>query len=92
MVRARLQRLRLARCLRRRAEVLAYAILGIPTGSVAARLGARRTLLACDLAGAAAVGLIPILFWRDVLSFPALLGLAFAAGAVSTPYLAARRS
>jgi MFS family permease len=72
------------------AEVLAYALLGIPSGTVAARLGTRRTLVICNLLLAGDVALIPILHWVGVLSFPILLLLAFANGAISTPYSAAQ--
>jgi MFS family permease len=72
------------------AEVLAYALLGIPSGTVAARLGARRTLVVCNVLLAGVVALIPILHWVGVLSFPILLLLAFADGAISTPYGAAQ--
>ena len=73
------------------AEVLAYALLGIPSGTVAARLGARRTMLVCNVALAGAVALIPTLHWAGLLSFPLLLLLAFANGALSTPYAASQQ-
>jgi MFS family permease len=73
------------------AEVLAYGLFGIPSGSVAAWLGARRTMLICDFALAVVVGLIPALHWSGLLSFPVLLCLAFVSGAISTPYLAAQQ-
>src|SRR5919198_2674767 len=73
------------------AEVLAYALLGIPSGSVAARLGARRTMLACDLCRAPVVALIPALYMEGLLSFPTLLVLSFATGALSTPYASAQQ-
>jgi MFS family permease len=73
------------------AGVLAYGLLGIPSGSVAAWLGARRTMLTCDFVLALVVGLIPALHWAGVLSFPFLLCLAFVSGAISTPYLAAQQ-
>ena len=73
------------------AEVLAYAFLGIPSGSVTARLGARRTMLLCDLGRAPVVALIPALYLAQVLSFPLLLLLAFATGVLSTPYASAQQ-
>jgi Major Facilitator Superfamily len=73
------------------AEVLAYALLGIPSGTVAARLGARRTMLVCNVALAGAVALIPALHWVGALSFPLLLVLAFGNGALSTPYAASQQ-
>lgn len=72
------------------AEVLAYALLGIPSGSVVARLGARRTMLLCDLGRAPVVALIPGLYLEGLLSFPILLILSFATGALSTPYTSAQ--
>jgi MFS family permease len=73
------------------AEVLAYALLGIPSGTVAGRLGARQTMLVCNVALAGAVATIPALHWAGVLSFPLLLLLAFANGAISTPYAASQQ-
>jgi MFS family permease len=73
------------------AEVLAYALLGIPSGTLAARLGPRRTMLGCNAALAGAVALIPALHWAGALSFPLLLLLAFANGALSTPYAASQQ-
>lgn len=72
------------------AETLAFVLLGIPSGSVASRLGARRTMLTCDLLRAPAVAAIPVLFHTGVLTFPVLLALAFVIGAISTPYIAAQ--
>lgn len=72
------------------AEVLGFALLGIPSGSFAARLGARRTMLLCNAGLGVIVGLIPALHWSGILSFPILLVLAFASGGLSTPYLAAQ--
>ena len=73
------------------AEVLAYGLLGIPSGSVAVWLGARRTMLTCDFALAVVVAMIPVLHWTGRLSFSVLLCLAFLSGAISTPYLAAQQ-
>jgi MFS family permease len=73
------------------AETFAYALLGIPSGSVAARLGARRTMLVCDLLAAPTVALIPVLHFTGALSFPILLAIAFLVGAISTPYIAAQQ-
>jgi predicted MFS family arabinose efflux permease len=62
------------------AEAAPLALLGVPSGRVAGALGARRTLLACDLVWAPAVAAIPLLHFAGALSFPLLLTLAFAAG------------
>ena len=49
------------------------AIFGIPSGSVIARLGARRTMLLSDLLRAPLMVLVPVLHWTDGLTFPLLL-------------------
>lgn len=73
------------------AQVLAAALLGVPSGEVVARLGVRRTMLVSDLARAALVALIPLLHELDVLTFPLLLALAFAIGMFSAPYYSSQR-
>jgi MFS family permease len=74
------------------AGVLAYGLVGIPSGSVAAWLGARQTMLICDFSLAlVVVGLIPALHWTGLLSPPVLICFAFVSGAISTPYLAAQQ-
>src|SRR5690349_24932004 len=45
------------------AEFLGMSILGLWGGRIAARLGARRMMLACDLLRALLVGLVPVLYW-----------------------------
>jgi len=73
-------------------EILPVALFGIPSGSVVARLGGRRTLLLSDLARVPLIGAVPVLHWTDRLSFPALLALVFALGLFSAPYFAAQRT
>ncbi|HEY6780356.1 MAG TPA: MFS transporter [Thermoleophilaceae bacterium] len=74
------------------AEWIPMALLGIPSGAVAARLGARRTLMACDAARAPLVALVPVLYWLDALPFAALLALAFLIGAFFPAHFASQRT
>jgi predicted MFS family arabinose efflux permease len=72
------------------AEVLPWALLGIPAGAAAARLGLRRTLLACNVCWIPLVGLIPVLHYAGALSFGLLLGLAALIGTLWPAYLASQ--
>jgi MFS family permease len=73
------------------AEMLPIAIVGIPAGSVIARLGAKRTMLVSDAARGPLLLVIPILHSAGRLSFPALLGVTFAIGVFTAPYFASSR-
>ncbi len=73
------------------AEFLGTALVGIPSGAVAARLGARRTLLACDLARAPLVALVPLLHTVDLLTLPLLAVITFVLGALWTPSYSSQR-
>jgi MFS family permease len=73
------------------AEMLPIAIVGIPAGSVIARLGAKRTMLISDAARGPLMLVIPILHSAGKLSFPALLGVTFAIGVFTAPYFASAR-
>jgi MFS family permease len=73
------------------AEVAAYALFGIPSGTVLSRLGARRTMLVGDAARGPLMLLIPILHWTGGLSLGVLVAVAFLLGLLSTPYGAAQR-
>ena len=73
-------------------ESASAAIFGFLSGNLAARLGARRTMLIADAARAPLVALIPILHAFDVLSFALLLVLAAAIAAFATPSFAAKSS
>jgi MFS family permease len=68
------------------------ALLSIPAGNVASRLGARGTMVACDLARAPLVAAIPILHAADALSFGVLVALAFGIGLFVAPHLASQRA
>jgi hypothetical protein len=73
------------------AELAPLALFGIVSGSVVARIGARRTMLACDLARAPLMALVPLLHVLGLLSFPVLLGLVFLLGAFWAPYFSSQR-
>jgi MFS family permease len=68
------------------AEFLGMTLFGIPSGRVATTLGPRRTLLVSDAARAGLVGLVPILHWAGVLTFPVLLAVGFSVGAFFPAY------
>jgi len=73
------------------AELLPVAIVGIPAGSLIARLGAKRTMLLSDAGRGALMFVIPILHRTGHLSFAALLGATFAVGVFTAPYFASSR-
>jgi MFS family permease len=74
------------------AEVLPWALLGVPAGALAARMGLKRTLVACNLCWVPLVGLIPALHYAGALSFGLLLGLAALMGALWPAYLASQHA
>jgi MFS family permease len=73
------------------AELAPVALLGIPSGTVVARLGARRTMLYGDLARAPLLASVPILHSLGVLSFGLLLVLVALLGVFLAPYYSAQR-
>jgi MFS family permease len=73
------------------AEVIGLALLGLPGGRLLGRLGARHTMMLCDAARAPVMLVIPVLHWTGGLSFPILLAVAFALGALTAPYFAAQK-
>ena len=73
-------------------QLLGMALVGIPGGAIATRLGARRTLVVCDLARAPLVAAVPTLHALGVLRFPLLVALVFATGAFLAPYFASQRT
>jgi MFS family permease len=73
------------------AELLPVAIVGIPAGSLIARLGAKRTMLVSDAARGSLMFVIPILHRTGHLSLAALLGVTFAVGVFTAPYFASSR-
>jgi MFS family permease len=74
------------------AELLPMGLLGIPSGTVVARLGARTTMLVSDLARVPLMASLPILHSAGLLSFPLLLTLVAAFGCFAAPYFAAQRT
>jgi predicted MFS family arabinose efflux permease len=72
------------------AEAGGFALFGIPSGSLLARLGPQRTMRLCDAVRAPLMLLVPVLHWTGGLSLPTLVGLAFALGVAGTPYSAAQ--
>jgi MFS family permease len=73
------------------AEILPMALLGIPSGMVVERLGARTTMLVCDAARIPLLASLPLLHAADLLRFPLLLALVFLLGCFMAPYFAAQR-
>jgi MFS family permease len=73
------------------AEVIGVALLGLPGGRLLGRLGARRTMMLCDGFRAPLMTVIPVLHWTGDLSFPILLTVSFALGALTAPYFAAQK-
>jgi MFS family permease len=73
------------------AELLPVALLGIPAGSVIARLGAKRTMNIADAARVPLMTAIPVLHWTGHLSFPLLLVFTFLLGSFTAPYYASSR-
>jgi hypothetical protein len=74
------------------AEWVPMALLGIPSGSIATRLGPLRTMMTCDAVRAPIVALIPILYWLDALPYGVLLGLACLLGACFPAHFASQRT
>jgi Major Facilitator Superfamily len=72
-------------------EAVPMAVLGIPSGAVVQRFGARSTMLACDLVRAPLLALVPLLHALGALPFGVLLALVFTAGVFTAPYFASQR-
>ncbi len=72
-------------------ELLPVALLGIPSGTLVARLGARRTMMVGDLARVPLMASLPVLHAAGLLSFPLLLVLVFAIGCFLAPYFSSQR-
>jgi predicted MFS family arabinose efflux permease len=73
------------------AELLGLAALGLPGGVALRRLGAWRTMVACDLARAPLMLVIPLLHWSGSDAYGVLLAVAFGLGAFAAPYFASQR-
>src|SRR3954469_25102227 len=74
------------------AEAAPLALLALTSGRLAARLGARRTLLACDALWAPATAAIPLLHLAGALSFAMLGALAFVIGIPAGAHFGAQRA
>ncbi|KUL37616.1 MFS transporter [Actinoplanes awajinensis] len=72
-------------------EFLGVVLVGIPSGRLVQRLGARRTMLLGDAARAPLMALVPLLHAAGLLSFPALLAISFGLGLFTAPYIASQR-
>ncbi len=72
-------------------ELLPVALLGIPSGTLVSRLGARRTMMVGDLARVPLMASLPLLHSAGLLSFPVLLVLVFAIGCFLAPYFSSQR-
>jgi MFS family permease len=73
------------------AEIAPIAILGIPSGTVIARWGARLTMIVSDFVRAPLLASIPLLHALGWLTFPVLLVLVFLIGVFLAPYFASQR-
>jgi MFS family permease len=73
------------------AEVIGMGLLTIPGARLLGGLGARRTMLFCDLFRAPLIALVPILNWTGGLSLWILLAIAFAIGALTAPSFSAHK-
>jgi predicted MFS family arabinose efflux permease len=73
------------------AELVPMALLGVPSGTIVERLGARTTMLVSDFARAPLLASIPLLQAAGVLSFGLLLGIVVLLGCFMPPYFASQR-
>jgi MFS family permease len=73
------------------AELAPIALLGIPSGTVVARYGARQTMVVSDLARAPVIASIPVLHALGWLTFPLLLLLVALVGVFIAPYFSSQR-
>lgn len=73
------------------AELAPIALLGIPSGTLVSRLGARRTMLVGDAGRAPLMAAIPILHALGLLTFPLLLVCVALVGVFIAPYYASQR-
>ncbi|MDQ3992272.1 MAG: MFS transporter [Actinomycetota bacterium] len=72
-------------------EMAPVALLGIPSGTVIARLGALQAMRVADLARAPLMASVPLLHALGVLGFPLLLVIVFAIGCFLAPFMASQR-
>ena len=74
------------------AEIAPMALLGIPSGTLVQRLGARNTMLLADFTRAPVLASIPLLHSLGHLSFPLLLAIVALLGCFMPPYFASQRT
>ncbi len=74
------------------AEIAPMVVLGIPSGLLVQRIGARNTMLIADFARAPILASIPLLHSLDMLSFPLLLVIVALLGSFMPPYFASQRT
>lgn len=74
------------------AEMLPYVLTKALSGPFIDRLGARRMAVWCDWLSAAAVSIIPLLYWAGILSFWLLLPAVALLGILRAPSDAAKQS
>jgi MFS family permease len=74
------------------AEMLPYVIAKALGGPLIDRLGARRVSVWCDLLSAAAITLVPLLFWAGLLSIWVLLPAVALVGVLRAPSDAAKQA
>jgi predicted MFS family arabinose efflux permease len=72
-------------------ELAPTALLGVPSGTVVSRYGARLTMLGADLARVPLMLSLPVLHAAGLLTFPLLLVLVAAFGCFNAPYFASQR-
>ena len=73
------------------AELAPVALLGVPSGSVIARYGARRTMMVADLCRAPVLAAVPFLHSLGLLDFWLLIVLVALVGVFIAPSFAAQR-
>jgi MFS family permease len=73
------------------AELLGFAVAGLPAGPLIQRLGARTTMLWGDATRAPLMLLVPVLHWTGHLHYTAVALLALLLGVVGAPYFTAQR-
>ena len=74
------------------AEIAPMAILGIPSGALVQRIGARSTMLISDFARVPLLASIPLLHGAGMLDFWLLLMIVAALGCFAPPYFASQRT
>jgi MFS family permease len=72
-------------------ELAPVALLGIPSGSLVSRYGARKMMLGADIARVPLMVSLPILHAAGLLSFPVLLVLVALFGCFGASYFASQR-